>query len=146
MSILTCNTVRPPLYNIQKLCVKTSDQGESVKAVLAPVRPAGRGNSPPTFRNHQQEDYTQRENEVYWTQRRSCISGCWKVSRSDWSRIYFLTTRRFGHYITFGIVGFQPTWRTFSLLSMYLFFHLYMFQATSAHHQEGTIVSTHPLV
>jgi hypothetical protein len=27
---------------------------------------------------------------------------------------------------------------------MYLFFHLYMFQATSAHHQEGTIVSTHP--
>jgi hypothetical protein len=29
---------------------------------------------------------------------------------------------------------------------MYLFFHLYMFQATSAHHQEETIVSTHPLV
>jgi hypothetical protein len=28
---------------------------------------------------------------------------------------------------------------------MYLFFHLYMFQATSAH-QEGKIVSTHPLV
>jgi hypothetical protein len=29
---------------------------------------------------------------------------------------------------------------------MYLFFHLYMFQARGAHHQEGTIVSTHPLV
>jgi hypothetical protein len=34
----------------------------------------------------------------------------------------------------------------FSLFSMYLFFHLYTFQTTSAHHQEGTIVSTHPLV
>jgi hypothetical protein len=44
------------------------------------------------------------------------------------------------HYL---IVGFQPTWRTFF---KYLFFHLYMFQAISAHHQEGTIVSTHPLV
>jgi hypothetical protein len=33
-----------------------------------------------------------------------------------------------------------------ALFSRYLFFHLYMFQATSAHHQEGTIVSTHPLV
>jgi hypothetical protein len=29
---------------------------------------------------------------------------------------------------------------------MYLFFYLYMFQATSAHHQEGTIVSIHPRV
>jgi hypothetical protein len=43
------------------------------------------------------------------------------------------------------IVGFQPTWLTFSLFTMYLFFHLYMFQATSTHHKEGTIVSTHPL-
>jgi hypothetical protein len=33
----------------------------------------------------------------------------------------------------------------FSLFSI-LFFHLYTFQATSAHHQEGTIVSIHPLV
>jgi hypothetical protein len=44
------------------------------------------------------------------------------------------------------IVGFQPTWRTFFTFFKYLFFHLYMFQATSAHHQEGAIVSTHPLV
>jgi hypothetical protein len=44
------------------------------------------------------------------------------------------------------IVGFQPTWRTYFTVFRYLFFHLYMFQATSAHHQEGTIVSTHPLV
>jgi hypothetical protein len=44
------------------------------------------------------------------------------------------------------IVGFQPTWRTFFTLFKYLFFHLYIFQATSAHHQEGTFVSTHPLV
>jgi hypothetical protein len=44
------------------------------------------------------------------------------------------------------IVGFQPTRHTFFTFFKYLFFHLYMFQATSAHHQEGTIVSTHPLV
>jgi hypothetical protein len=44
------------------------------------------------------------------------------------------------------ILDLQPTWRTFFTFSMYLFLHLYMFQATSAHHQEGTIVSIRPLV
>jgi hypothetical protein len=34
----------------------------------------------------------------------------------------------------------------FSLFSTYLFFYPYMFQATSAHHQEGTVVSIRPLV
>jgi hypothetical protein len=34
----------------------------------------------------------------------------------------------------------------FSLFSVYLFFYLYMFEATSAHHQEGTVVSIRPLV
>jgi hypothetical protein len=44
------------------------------------------------------------------------------------------------------IVGFNQLDAPCSLFSMCLFFHIYMFRATSAHHQEGTIVLTHPLV
>jgi hypothetical protein len=47
---------------------------------------------------------------------------------------------------SWGNCGFSTNLTHFFLFSMYLFLHLYMFQAKSAHHQEGKIVSTHSLV